>query len=290
MVPWDFKSILTSTKGASGMQYKIGLFMMAIAMYAGSLLADNLFSVNSGFETTTNPWNLYKQDTSVTATMSLDSTDSVISGKKYLKVEVTKVNPDKSKNWYIQLQDPTWVAKINYQYTFSCWAKADSTGRSIHIAAQGKEGDEFAYRSGMDFSLDTVWAPYHYTYTSDVSGVKAMHFFVYLGYSTGVYSFDSMSLDSMNALPPDDGVINRLAYSNPFQKMNYNLQVMPACIRLIAENSAAPVNNVAVYSLEGRLVSSYTVPAATRVFEMPKPSSGAWVVGVNATKKVIQVP
>ena len=263
------------------------IFFFITVFAASSLFAGNLFSTTvSGFETSTSAWNLYKQDTSVAATIALDSV-GVMFGKKYAKVTVTKVNADPvANNWYIQLQDPTWAAKKGIQYTYSCWAKVDTAGRKIHIAAQGDSASEFTYRKGQDFVLDTAWALCSYSFVSDVEGIKKMHFFVYLGYSTGIYCFDSMALDSMTVTQ----VRNPMALSNPNLKSAYSVQLMPECVRFVLGNSSATYNNVAVYSLEGRLISSCNIPASRKVFELPRPASGAWVVGVNSNKKTIFIP
>jgi hypothetical protein len=269
---------------------KHGIFLMAITLTASSLFAGNLFS-NSGFETNLTGWSVNLKDSSVAATIALDSVD-VKFGKKYAKVTVTKVNDtaaiDPTKvNWYIQLLDPTWQAKKGIEYTYSCWVKADSAGRKMNIAAQGDSASEYTYRSSQECSLDTAWTKYSYAFVSDVAGTKKMHFFVYLGYSKGTYSFDSMALDSMTVA---SYVKNPVAFSNPIPTTTYNVQLLPNCMQVILGQSAATSNNIAVYSLEGRLISSYTIPSTTHVFEMPKPSSGTWVVGVNSNKKVIRVP
>jgi hypothetical protein len=272
------------------MQYKWGISLVAITVFAGALFAGpgGLFT-NYSFESSITPWNLYPKDTTVAGTMSLDSVGAKF-GKKCLKVQVTRVNDSAAVrasdfSWYLQLQDPSWVAKKGYQYTYTCWAKADSVGRQMQITAQGDSASEWTYVTGTPSTLDTAWQLFSLTHTTTANGAKKAHFFIYLGFSTGTYWFDSVALDSV----PGTHAKNPMVFSNPLPTAQYSVQLMPECMRFVMGNSAARVNNVAVYSLEGRLISSYNVPASTKIFELPKPAAGSWVVGVNSNKKVIQV-
>ena len=220
--------------------------------------------------------------------MSVDTVEAK-EGKKCLKIEVTATaNDPEGCNWHVQLQDPTWPAKKGVQYTYSCYAKAetDTASRRIHIAAQGDSTSEYTYRAGTNFTLSTEWQRCEYSFISDVEGIGKMNFFVYCGFSTGIFYFDSMALDSMTP----SQVRNPMMLSTIVHAPDYNVRLLPECIRVVCGNSPEVLNKVAIYSLEGRLISSQNIPSTTKVFEMQKPAPGAWVIGVNSDKKVLRIP
>ncbi len=265
------------------------IFALLITLSAGSLWAGNLYT-NSGFESNAAGWNLYKQDTSVAATLTLD-TAGVMFGKKYCRITVTKVNADPvANNWYVQLQDPVWQARKHINYTFSCWARADSSeNRSIHVAAQGDSASMYTYRSGSTIPLTTEWTKYEYPFLSDVDKAGQLNFFIYLGGAVGVYDFDSMALDSAT----DPGYLDGVLGSAPriaTQTSLFTVELLPDFMRIAVNGPQANANTVHLYSLEGRLVAKRSLPANARAFEMPKPGRGVWVVDVNSNRKVIRVP
>jgi hypothetical protein len=270
------------------MLQKYGIFLVAITFAAHSLFAVNLYS-NSGFESSPSGWSVWANaDSGAAATGSLDTAGAMF-GTKYLKVTVTKVSHDPvANNWVIQLQDPTWQAKKDVEYTFSGWAKADSAGRSIHVAAVGDSASQYTYKTGVDVSLSTDWVFFSHSYVSTVtgSGSKGMNFFIFCGYSTGSYCFDSMALDSATPIQ----VKNPMLLVNRHQTSNYTVQLTSDCMRFVLGNMPLTFNNVNIYSLEGRLISSYAIPSAAPSFEIPRPAPGAWVVGVNSHKRVIRIP
>jgi hypothetical protein len=267
--------------------------LLAIGFAASSLFAGNLFS-NSGFETNTTGWSLSFHDTTKSKSKPL-ARDNVGAkfGSNYLKIEITKIDSAKT-NWWIQLWEPDWTVKRNVQYTFSCWVKTrDSTSHVFDIAATGVPGgndSQYVYRTDQgngQFNADTSWKKVSHSYTWKDSGTAAIkaHFRLFLGGALGILCFDSMALDS--ATPT--AAKTPFAFSKRNETFNYGVQLLPNCMRIVFGNSAPLSNNVAIYSMEGRLLSSQNIPAATQSFELPKPAPGAWVVKVNSEKKVIQV-
>jgi hypothetical protein len=270
-----------------------GIFFLMIAFAANSLFAGNLFS-NSGFETNTTGWSINKHDsTKSNAKPIARDTAGAKFGKNYLKVEVTKVDSAKT-NWWIQLWEPDWTVKRNVQYTYSCWVKTtDSTSHVFDIAATGVPGNndsQYVYRTDQgngQFNATNDWQKFTHSYTWKDSGTATLkaHFRLFIGGAIGILCFDSMALDSATPTMAKTPFV----LSNRNETFNYCVQLLPNCMRIVLGNSASISNNVAIYSVGGRLLSSQNIPSATRSFELPKPAPGAWVVGVNSEKKVIQV-
>jgi hypothetical protein len=270
------------------MMLKKEVFLFVIGLATSSLFAQNIFT--SGFETNFIDWNLYvNTDSGAVATAAIDSVNAY-EGKNCLAVTVTAVPTSNSNNWHIQVQDPAWLAQKDVIYRFSCWAKADSSGRSIHIAAQGDSTSKYTYRAGIDMLLDTDWKYCEFSRTCDFSGPDSMNFYIYCGTSVGTYYFDSMALDSVGIIADESDVRQLKSSSKVNQMSNFNIQQLPGSIRFDLKNSTAVSRIVTIHSLDGRLFSSQNIPTASQSFEIRKPVSGSWVVGVNQNKKVILIP
>jgi hypothetical protein len=282
-------------KGRVLMMTKTKIFFLMIACAASSLFATGgVLFANSGFESTLSPWKLsfYNTDTMVqNAKISLDTANALF-GKQYCKITVTRVDTVDSvgHNWYIQLWEPTWQSKPNVNYTYSCWARTnDSISRLIHIAVTGDSASEYTYITGpsQSFTLTKDWqlCQVNYTWTNPGTSQKR-HFRIFVGGEKGVYEFDSMALDTATPI----AVKNPFAISYRTASPNYTFQLLPNSIRFDIRNVSPISSHVAIYSLEGRLISSHTIPAASSTFEIAKPRSGAWIVDVNSNKNVIRLP
>lgn len=265
------------------------VFFLMISVAASSLFAANLFS-NSGFETATTPWKLSFQDTTRANAKLGTDTVGVMFGAKYLKIDVTKVDGDSAvaHNWWVQLWEPAFVAKNNVAFTYSCWAKSGDTGTHlIHIAATGKADDQYFYQAGTSFTLTPEWQLCQYTYTWTDGGATSgkTHFRIFIGESKGVICFDSMALDTASSTIAKKS----LAVLNRNEKINFNVELLPNSMRIVLENPSTISNTIAIYSVDGRLLSSHNIPASISTFEMQKPAPGAWVVDINSNKKVVQI-
>jgi hypothetical protein len=265
-----------------------GIFFLMIVCAANSLFAGNLFSAaNSGFETSVKPWYISTFNSSFSADTALDTAGAIF-GKKYCKVTVKKIAKDSvDSNWVVQLWDPTWQSKKNVSYTFRCWAKTDSVmNRTINVAATGDSASQYPYQAGQNYTLTKTWQLCSLSYTWTMANAKS-HFVLYIAGARGVYCFDSMALDSHTV---GVAVKNPLAISYRSPSSGFSYQLLPNCIRFDLGNSLPTAFNVAVYSLEGRLLSSRDISSAVSTFEIPKPASGAWIMDVNSNKKVIRIP
>jgi hypothetical protein len=268
------------------MTLKNGVFFLMITFAASSLFAVNLFT-NSGFETGVSPWHIATFNSTFSADTALDSVGKMF-GKKYCKITVKKIAKDSTdSNFVVQLWDPTWQSVKNVKYTYYCWAKTDSVmERNIHIAATGDSSSEYPYKTGQTYTLKKNWQLCSLSYTWTLANAKS-HFVIYLAGAKGVYCFDSMALDS-GSHPVQIKNPLTISYRNP--SSGYTYQLLPDCIRFDVGNSSPISHNVAIYSVEGRLLSSRIIPAAVSIFEIPKPASGAWIMDVNSNKKIIGVP
>ncbi len=281
------ENINTIKKREVYMIHKNGFLFLVIACAASSLFAANLFSTNSGFETALTPWKLSYYDTTIANAKISQDTAGVKFGKKYCKVNVTKVDADSTgHNWYVQLWEPTWPTKKNLQYTYSFWGKSgDTISRMIHVAATGAgDTDEYAYRTGKSFTLTKEWQKCEFPYTWTDASTK-MHFRMFLAGTKGAVCFDSMALDTATATP----IKAPFALADRRENFSYGVQLLPNSMRIVSGNSSSDIRAVSIYSLGGQLLASRNIQAASGV-EIPKPASGAWILDVNSNKKVIQVP
>jgi hypothetical protein len=155
-------------------------------------------------ETPSNYWGLWKDSSATAANAVLSFPDSgAPQGTKYARVAVTATALE---NWHVQLQiPPDWIADSGVTYELKFWAKSDSS-RNIHVGIQDGPDGQFAYRSGMDFSLSPEWAEYSLTYTSDRQGNGAVRFNLYLGLYQDTYGFDGFSLQAQQTVGIQSGL------------------------------------------------------------------------------------
>ncbi len=264
--------------------------VLMIVCGASSFIWANIYS-NGGFESNGSGWVLQvtktEDDSGAKANWEFD-TIGAKEGKKFCRIIVDSTSIDPiGNNWYIQLQDPTWTSKKNMRYTFTIWAKADSAGRPIHIAAQGDKDDKYKYRTGLNDTLTTEWAQYTHTFLdTDVAGNGQLSFFVYCGGSKGKYDFDGAVLDSVAYTV---GAQFMPIITGRKQALPYQVQLLPDCVRFIMSDTKSP-SDLRMYSVEGRLISSMTIPATIKAFDLPRPAPGTWIMKLNSESKMIQVP
>lgn len=175
-----------------GMMVSVGLLATMGFQPAGAqAVGENLFQ-NPGFESNQDWWGFDQSFGSATGTITFDDPMAVHEGAKGAKIEVTAVD---GENWHIQLQcPPQFEALKDTEYQLSFWSRTNSeVGKSIHVAVQDGAPD-FTYRTGQDFPLDTAWQKIEMTWFSDMEGMEALRFNIYLGSDTGTYYFDDFSL------------------------------------------------------------------------------------------------
>lgn len=187
-----FTFLVNKTEGVIMQRVHAVTFSLLLGL-AISVQAQNLIT-NPGFEAETpgNYWSLWKDSSAAAANATITFPGSgVQQGNSYARVEVTVPS---TENWHIQLQiPPDWIADSGVTYDLKFWAKSDSS-RSIHVGIQDGPDGQFAYRSGMDFSLTPEWTEYSLSYTSDRQGNGTVRFNLYLGLNVDTYGFDSFSL------------------------------------------------------------------------------------------------
>lgn len=181
-----------------GLMLSMGLLATTSVQRAGAQDAgQNLFR-NPGFESNQDWWGFDFSFGTAAGTIAFDDPMAVHEGAKGAKVVVTAVD---GENWHIQLQcPPQFEAVKDAEYHLSFWGRTPSAdGKAVHVAVQDGAPD-FAYRSGQDFRLDTAWQKFETVWTSDMEGLEALRFNLYLGSDTGTYYFDDFSLTA--ASPP----------------------------------------------------------------------------------------
>lgn len=166
----------------------------------------NLFK-NPGFESSQDWWQFDQSFGTATGTIAFDDPMAVHEGIKGASVIVTAVDEE---NWHVQLQcPPQFEAFKDFTYHLTFFARTKSPdGKSIHVAIQDGAPD-YGYRSGVDFRLDTAWQKIEVNRVSDVEGLEALRFNIYVGSDTGTYYFDNFSLTS--TAPISSGILDRKA-------------------------------------------------------------------------------
>jgi hypothetical protein len=178
--------------------------------------------------------------------------------------------------------------KKDVKYTFTFWAKSgDANSHLIHVAATGDSASEYTYRNGTSFTLSSEWQQCQHPYTWTDNTTTKKHFRLFLAGSTGIVCFDSMALDT-GELPVSVKAPLTVSYNS--LAVGYACKLNADGIQIDMSNPLLAAANVAIYSLQGRLVSTRTVPAAVSSFKIPRPEAGAWVVDVNSSRRLIQVP
>ncbi len=175
----------------------IGFLATAGLKQAGAQDADANLIQNPGFENGQNWWGFDQSFGTATGTIAFDDPMSVHEGAKGAKIVVTAVD---GENWHIQLQcPPQFTAVKDAEYLLTFWARTNTMeGKSIHVAIQDGAPD-YTYRSGQDYSLDTTWQKIEKPWVSDVEGLEALRFNIYVGKDTGTYYFDEFSLTAASA-------------------------------------------------------------------------------------------
>jgi hypothetical protein len=158
-----FTFLVNKTEGVI-MQHVHAITLSLLLGLATSVQAQNLIT-NPGFEADPlgNYWSLWKDSSAAAANAVISYPNTgAPQGTRYARVEVTVPS---TENWHIQLQiPPDWIADSGTTYDLKFWARSDSS-RSIHVGIQDGPDGQFAYRSGMDFSLTPEWTEYSLSYT-----------------------------------------------------------------------------------------------------------------------------
>jgi oligosaccharide reducing-end xylanase len=168
---------------------------VTLAMAAGArarVAAENLIA-NGGFEADGAGWNLFLNNPSTASAAATYPTIGAEEGSRFCRITVTAISNNASDNWFIQLQDPDWVAKQGVEYRLTFWAKADGP-HGIQVAVAGDSASPYTYRAGTELTLGATWKQYEIYRKSDVAGAGRMSFNFYCGYATGVYDFDNVAL------------------------------------------------------------------------------------------------
>lgn len=180
-----------------GLMISMGFLATAGVQQAGAQAAAENLIKNPGFESNQDWWGFDQSFGTATGTIAFTDPMAVHEGTKGAKILVTAVD---GENWHIQLQcPPQFTAVLNSDYQLSFWARTNSAdGKSIHVAVQDG-APNYTYRVGQDFRLDTAWQKVEMARTSDVEGLEALRFNIYVGSDTGTYYFDDFSLTATAA-------------------------------------------------------------------------------------------
>ncbi len=150
-----------------------------------------------------------------TAQASMQRDSSTKYGGKYSeKITVTNVT---GTAWHIQWKNVGFFLKKDSVYMVTFAAKADSSS-NINLTLM-RDNSPYTYYSGSDFSLDTEWNTYSFTFKSpeDNAGYGRLSFSFYV---KGSYWFDDISLKRAiikGLLPgedPDSNSVKRIDYSD----------------------------------------------------------------------------
>jgi hypothetical protein len=253
--------------------------------------AGNIYQ-NGSFESGGGGWSLWVKNTD-SATGAADMTfptTGAKSGTKFCRVNVTS----KPKEAYeIQLQDGTWKCKKNFKYTFTVWAKADSE-RTIALEAIAGSSRNYAGLASLTYLLTPEWQECSVSYTSlDLEGNDSISFVIPCGGSTGQYGFDSITLvgELDSSLIDTTSRVRMTGGNLKKSTWQYAFQLTPDQLRCTMNTEMVAPFKVDIVSVQGRLFSSKTIRTAGRVFSLPRPPSGTWVVRVNSDRSgVVTIP
>lgn len=174
----------------------VSKLMTALALTgAATVMGQNLLP-NPGFEDGGANWASWQEGSTTAVSEVTYPTTGGRNNSAYARFEVTTTA---SENWHVQLQVPSgWDAENGASYELKFWAKATNSS-GFHFGIQDGPATNFAYRTGVDFSLTPDWTEYTLNYTSDVEGNGALRFNLFLGLTQEVYGFDDFSLTATPA-------------------------------------------------------------------------------------------
>jgi len=246
--------------------------------------SDDIYG-NGSFEADAAGWNLWvKPDSSTAAATMVFPTTGAKSGNKFCRINVTSAASSSANDWEVQLQDGTWTCQANYTYTLKCWAKSDST-RILKIAAQAGVSRNYTYLGGTTVELSTDWQEFSYSYsttTLSLAGSDSLNFVFYCGGAPGVYDLDSVSLTGAQDLRQTHKMRKKTI-------REFSIHCTPDRVRCTMDASMVTPFNVSIYSMQGRLLSTRTISATGRSFDLPRPPSGAWIIKAGSRRSDLVV-
>lgn len=226
---------------------------------------------NGGFESEESGWSLFlDKDTDGEAAMSFPA-DGAKTGSKFCKINVTK---KPAESWEIQLQDGNWKAELG-EYTFKFWAKAKDDGAQVSAVAQYGSTRSYEIISSSPFELTTEWAEYSFTFSNiDIVGTDSISINIYCGIDMGEYDFDdvSLTLEPVSIRPSSRGPQNKQSI--------YTFELLGNKLKCTG-NSA--INKVMLCDVQGRIFHTHKVNGkAVSSLNLPRPSSGTWIVKIES--------
>jgi hypothetical protein len=194
---WQTRSCMftgdTSGIGLMRLNFYIGAdtgvydFDSVSLVMTGTTVPTNSLIPNGGFELESSGWNLYVQS-GVGAEATISFPDSAApEGSKFARVNITSTG-DPSQ---VQLQLPIFTAEANAIYTLTFKARGAGT---IEVVTQSGPPDYLPLYSPSYEDLTSEWKTFSEQITDTLSGSGVLRLNFWLGLSTGIYDFDSVSL------------------------------------------------------------------------------------------------
>jgi beta-glucanase (GH16 family) len=153
-------------------------------------VSDNLLK-NPGFEKGVKYWNS-AANYPAQVDFSLD-TNNVLFGNHSLSVDVQSLG---SNPWDIQCSQRDMIFEAGKEYTFSFWAKSNTSTADINLAFVSF--DPFVVYYSQLIHLTNNWTKYEIIYTPAITDTVALN--IDLGFQTGVYYLDNFLLSTTDLL------------------------------------------------------------------------------------------
>lgn len=253
--------------------------------------SENLITSNAGFENgiSSGGWNVYVDSANGAEATSSSISGGAQEGSRFCRIVVTKISPE--KNWYVQLQDPSWTAEAGVEYHYSFYVKASGT-RTIQVAAAGGPASNYAYHGGTDFIIGTTWKKIDYYFKSGVSGNDSLNFNIYCAYDTGTYDFDNAVLEnSISSYPstisvPSKGAWESGTYRNVFEELGYTkTQIDDKVNSAFQQLFFGNVEKEAIYTEVGADMGYINNPSSNPPYILTEGQSYGMMISVQMDRK-----
>lgn len=256
--------------------YAVGVYDIDDVVITEAEPTGNIYS-NGDFEMDGAGWGFYVQGDSGKAEMTIES-EGAQSGSKFCRINVTN---KAEEDWQVQLSDGSWTSQMGAEYTFTFWAKSD-VETSIQVAINAGASRNYGYVTSSSYTLGTEWEEYTFYYmveegADSLVGKDSLNFNFYCGAAVAKIDIDNIILQ---AAVPVKKTLTQLNKATP----RFEVNILPSHLQC-GLPSGALINKISIHDLQGKVFySKYIRDITTGNYNVPRPSSGSWIVNVDADR------
>jgi hypothetical protein len=257
--------------------YAVGIYDIDDVVITEDAPTGNIYS-NGDFEMDAAGWGFYVQGDSGKAEMTIESTGAQ-SGEKFCRINVTN---KAEEDWQVQLSDGSWVSEMGAEYTFTFSVKSD-VETSIQVAVNAGASRNYGYVTSSSYTLGTEWTEYDFYFmveegADSLVGKDSLNFNFYCGAAVA-----KIDIDNVKLVKAETSVKKPLAQLNKAAS-HFEVNILPSYLQC-GMPSGAIINKISIHDLQGKVFySKYIRDIVTGNYNVPRPSSGSWIIKVDADR------